>query len=172
MSRVAYICCVAELTLCLYFRQRPLQRCQAPPWKKSCLPITQVRAMSHINAADWICYLTIHSQSEKLGRGQSKQESYRYCRSESKHNSVHVRPAESPGLYKGNKMKYFEGFVFVSLGPKGVINDWRRFKLDNVDETVPQRKRELLRQMSSPREDDKERLNRKVFAHADRTSNR
>lgn len=69
-------------------------------------------------------------------------------------------------------MKYFEGFVFASLGPKGVINDWRRFKLDNVDETVPQRKRELLRQMSSPREDDKERLNRKVFGHADRTSDR
>lgn len=47
-------------------------------------------------------------------------------------------------------------------GPKGVINDWRRFKLDSVDQTVPQRKRELLRQMSSPRDDDKERLNRKM----------
>ncbi|XP_038574829.1 phosducin a [Micropterus salmoides] len=47
-------------------------------------------------------------------------------------------------------------------GPKGVINDWRRFKLDSVDQTAPQRKRELLRQMSSPREDDKERLNRKM----------
>uniref|UniRef100_A0A3Q0QRT6 Phosducin n=1 Tax=Amphilophus citrinellus TaxID=61819 RepID=A0A3Q0QRT6_AMPCI len=47
-------------------------------------------------------------------------------------------------------------------GPKGVINDWRRFKLDSVDQTVPQNKRELLRQMSSPREDDKERLNRKM----------
>lgn len=47
-------------------------------------------------------------------------------------------------------------------GPKGVINDWRRFKLDSVDPTVPQRKRELLRQMSNPREDDKERVNRKV----------
>lgn len=56
------------------------------------------------------------------------------------------------------------GFVrtSVSPGPKGVINDWRRFKLDSVDQTVPQSKRELLRQMSSPREDDKERLNRKV----------
>ena len=52
--------------------------------------------------------------------------------------------------------------VCVSAGPKGVINDWRRFKLDSVDQTVPQSKRELLRQMSSPREDDKERLNRKV----------
>ncbi|XP_031730754.1 phosducin-like isoform X1 [Anarrhichthys ocellatus] len=47
-------------------------------------------------------------------------------------------------------------------GPKGVINDWRRFKLDSVDQTVPQSKRELLRQMSNPREDDKERLNRKM----------
>ncbi|XP_059200901.1 phosducin a isoform X2 [Centropristis striata] len=45
-------------------------------------------------------------------------------------------------------------------GPKGVINDWRRFKLDSVDQTVPQGKRELLRQMSQP--DDKERLNRKM----------
>ncbi|AWP04662.1 putative phosducin-like [Scophthalmus maximus] len=47
-------------------------------------------------------------------------------------------------------------------GPKGVINDWRRFKLDSVDQTVPQKKRELLRQMSSPREDDKERPLRKM----------
>lgn len=47
-------------------------------------------------------------------------------------------------------------------GPKGVINDWRRFKLDSVDQTTPQTKRELLRQMSSPREDDKERVNRKM----------
>lgn len=56
----------------------------------------------------------------------------------------------------------FCGYFFESVGPKGVINDWRRFKLDSVDQTVPQSKRELLRQMSSPREDDKERLNRKV----------
>ncbi|KAM9323684.1 phosducin a [Pholidichthys leucotaenia] len=49
-------------------------------------------------------------------------------------------------------------------GPKGVINDWRRFKLDTVDQTVPQNKRELLRQMSSPREDDKERPVRKMSA--------
>ncbi|XP_026230969.1 phosducin a [Anabas testudineus] len=47
-------------------------------------------------------------------------------------------------------------------GPKGVINDWRRFKLDSVDQTVPQNKRQLLRQMSSPRDDDKERPNRKM----------
>ncbi|KAM9844558.1 phosducin-like [Aulostomus maculatus] len=47
-------------------------------------------------------------------------------------------------------------------GPKGVINDWRRFKLDSVDQSMPQSKRQLIRQMSSPREDDKERLNRKM----------
>ncbi|KAM4624031.1 phosducin a isoform 1-T3 [Polymixia lowei] len=46
-------------------------------------------------------------------------------------------------------------------GPKGVINDWRRFRLDSVDQTAPQNRRELLRQMSSPGE-DKERLNRKM----------
>ncbi|XP_047224895.1 phosducin a [Girardinichthys multiradiatus] len=49
-------------------------------------------------------------------------------------------------------------------GPKGVINDWRRYKLDSVDQTVPQKKRELLRQMSNPRDDDKERQNRKMSA--------
>lgn len=59
---------------------------------------------------------------------------------------------------------------FLSAGPKGVINDWRRFKLDSVDQTVPQSKRELLRQMSSPREDDKERLNRKVGRNTHWTS--
>lgn len=58
---------------------------------------------------------------------------------------------------------------FWPAGPKGVINDWRRFKLDSIDQTVPQSKRELLRQMSSPREDDKERLNRKVDVNTHRT---
>ncbi|KAM9720048.1 phosducin a isoform 2-T2 [Menidia menidia] len=47
-------------------------------------------------------------------------------------------------------------------GPKGVINDWRRFKLDSVEQTAPQTRRELLRQMSNPREDDRERLHRKM----------
>lgn len=60
------------------------------------------------------------------------------------------------------KTHCFVTLLCVSAGPKGVINDWRRFKLDSVDQTVPQNKRELLRQMSSPRDDDKERLNRKV----------
>ncbi|KAM3865911.1 phosducin-like [Diretmus argenteus] len=45
-------------------------------------------------------------------------------------------------------------------GPKGVINDWRKFKLDTADQSVPESKKELLRQMSIPREDDKERLTR------------
>uniref|UniRef100_A0A8C9R044 Phosducin n=1 Tax=Scleropages formosus TaxID=113540 RepID=A0A8C9R044_SCLFO len=36
-------------------------------------------------------------------------------------------------------------------GPKGVINDWRKFKLESTDqESLPPSKRELLRQMSSP----------------------
>ncbi|XP_055043172.2 phosducin b isoform X2 [Misgurnus anguillicaudatus] len=36
-------------------------------------------------------------------------------------------------------------------GPKGVINDWRKFKLESMDqEALPPSKRELLRQMSSP----------------------
>ncbi|KAM3603995.1 uncharacterized protein V6R79_004998 [Siganus canaliculatus] len=47
-------------------------------------------------------------------------------------------------------------------GPKGVINDWRRFKLDSMDQAAPQTRRELLRQMSGPREDDRERINRKM----------
>uniref|UniRef100_A0A8C5GVA7 Phosducin n=1 Tax=Gouania willdenowi TaxID=441366 RepID=A0A8C5GVA7_GOUWI len=40
-------------------------------------------------------------------------------------------------------------------GPKGVINDWRRFKLDSEDQNVPQNKKELIRQMSHPRDDDR-----------------
>lgn len=39
----------------------------------------------------------------------------------------------------------------TQTGPKGVINDWRRFKLESMDkESLPPAKRELLRQMSSP----------------------
>lgn len=41
--------------------------------------------------------------------------------------------------------------LHLYLGPKGVINDWRRFKLESMDqEALPPNKRELLRQMSSP----------------------
>lgn len=69
---------------------------------------------------------------------------------------------DDPWRFAFMKTRGFVTLVCVSPGPKGVINDWRRFKLDSVDQTVPQNKRELLRQMSSPRDDDKERLNRKV----------
>lgn len=54
----------------------------------------------------------------------------------------------------------------MPTGPKGVINDWRRFKLESMDqENVPSAKKELLRQMSSPsksKEDSRANLNRKV----------
>uniref|UniRef100_A0A673BUF0 Phosducin n=1 Tax=Sphaeramia orbicularis TaxID=375764 RepID=A0A673BUF0_9TELE len=45
-------------------------------------------------------------------------------------------------------------------GPKGVINDWRRFKLDSVDQTTPQTKRELLRQIKVGRHEDESCLKR------------
>ncbi|KAM8873933.1 phosducin b [Spinachia spinachia] len=54
----------------------------------------------------------------------------------------------------------------TQTGPKGVINDWRRFKLESMDqESLPAAKRELLRQMSSPsrpRDDAKANINRKM----------
>lgn len=53
------------------------------------------------------------------------------------------------------------------LGPKGVINDWRRFKLESMEqENLPAAKKELLRQMSSPnkqKDDSRANLNRKVL---------
>ncbi|KAF5906233.1 phosducin-like, partial [Clarias magur] len=53
----------------------------------------------------------------------------------------------------------------VSAGPKGVIHDWRKFKLESEDhESTPQKRRELLRQMSNPKannDDNCERINRK-----------
>lgn len=53
-----------------------------------------------------------------------------------------------------------------SIGPKGVINDWRRFKLESMDqENLPAAKKEILRQMSSPsgpKDDSRANLNRKV----------
>lgn len=59
-----------------------------------------------------------------------------------------------------------------SVGPKGVINDWRRFKLESMDqENLPLAKRDLLRQMSSPngpKDDSKANLNRKVQAETPR----
>uniref|UniRef100_A0A8C6R0C7 Phosducin n=1 Tax=Nannospalax galili TaxID=1026970 RepID=A0A8C6R0C7_NANGA len=54
-------------------------------------------------------------------------------------------------------------------GPKGVINDWRKFKLESEDgDSIPPSKKEILRQMSSPQsrddKDSKERISRKVRA--------
>ncbi|XP_010795981.1 phosducin b [Notothenia coriiceps] len=54
----------------------------------------------------------------------------------------------------------------TKTGPKGVINDWRRFKLESMDqENLPPAKKELLRQMSTPgkpKEDGRSALNRKM----------
>ncbi|NXL99816.1 PHOS protein, partial [Tyrannus savana] len=54
--------------------------------------------------------------------------------------------------------------------PKGVINDWRKFKLESEDgESLSLSKKEMLRQMSSPHrsfsrddKDTRERFCRKV----------
>ncbi|XP_036128769.1 phosducin isoform X2 [Molossus molossus] len=60
----------------------------------------------------------------------------------------------------------FEGQA-THTGPKGVINDWRKFKLGSEDsDSVPPSKKEILRQMSSPQsrddKDSKERFSRKM----------
>ncbi|KAM5144971.1 phosducin [Callospermophilus lateralis] len=58
----------------------------------------------------------------------------------------------------------FEGQA-THTGPKGVINDWRKFKLRSEEsESIPPSKKEILRQMSSPqsRNDSKERFSRKM----------
>ncbi|NXD69470.1 PHOS protein, partial [Eolophus roseicapillus] len=55
-------------------------------------------------------------------------------------------------------------------GPKGVINDWRKFKLESEDrDSLSLSKKEILRQMSSPHrsfskddKDTRERFCRKV----------
>ncbi|XP_004688632.1 PREDICTED: phosducin [Condylura cristata] len=51
-------------------------------------------------------------------------------------------------------------------GPKGVIHDWRKFKLESEDsDSIPPSKKEILRQMSSQGRDDKdskERVCRKM----------
>uniref|UniRef100_A0A8C4YLI6 Phosducin n=1 Tax=Gopherus evgoodei TaxID=1825980 RepID=A0A8C4YLI6_9SAUR len=52
--------------------------------------------------------------------------------------------------------------------PKGVINDWRKFKLESEDrDSLPLSKKEILRQMSSPHrslsKDDKD--TRERFSH-------
>ncbi|XP_046905831.1 phosducin b [Hypomesus transpacificus] len=59
-----------------------------------------------------------------------------------------------------------EELPVTHTGPKGVINDWRRFKLESMDQdSLPPQKRELLRQMSSPqkpKDDPRGCLNRKM----------
>ncbi|XP_011789579.1 PREDICTED: phosducin isoform X1 [Colobus angolensis palliatus] len=60
----------------------------------------------------------------------------------------------------------FEGQA-THTGPKGVINDWRKFKLESQDsDSIPPSKKEILRQMSSPQsrnsKDSKERVSRKM----------
>ncbi|KAJ1074583.1 hypothetical protein R6Z07F_011838 [Ovis aries] len=60
----------------------------------------------------------------------------------------------------------FEGQA-SHTGPKGVINDWRKFKLESEDsDSVAPSKKEILRQMSSPQnrddKDSKERFSRKM----------
>ncbi|OCT85457.1 phosducin isoform X2 [Xenopus laevis] len=55
----------------------------------------------------------------------------------------------------------------TNTGPKGVIHDWRKFKLISEDqESIPPSKKEILRQMSSPsskeEKDTKEKLSRKM----------
>ncbi|XP_069497486.1 phosducin isoform X2 [Ambystoma mexicanum] len=63
----------------------------------------------------------------------------------------------------------FEGSA-INTGPKGVIQDWRKFKLESEDlEAIPPIKKEILRQMSSPYraqgkedKDTREKLSRKM----------
>ncbi|XP_004578873.2 phosducin [Ochotona princeps] len=59
----------------------------------------------------------------------------------------------------------FEGQA-THTGPKGVINDWRKFKLESEDsDSIPPSKKEILRRMSSHNKDDKDakdRLGRKM----------
>ncbi|XP_049632553.1 phosducin [Suncus etruscus] len=58
----------------------------------------------------------------------------------------------------------FEGQA-THTGPKGVIHDWRKFKLESVDHALaPGSKKEIFRQMSSPQstEIQQERFGRKM----------
>ncbi|XP_076833038.1 phosducin a isoform X2 [Brachyhypopomus gauderio] len=52
----------------------------------------------------------------------------------------------------------------MHTGPKGVIHDWRRFKLESEDhDSMPEKSKELQQQMSnSNTKDGNERLNRKM----------
>ncbi|XP_001516854.1 phosducin [Ornithorhynchus anatinus] len=59
----------------------------------------------------------------------------------------------------------FEGQA-THTGPKGVINDWRKFKLESEDSDSVPSKKEILRQLSSPHrrdnKDSRERIRRKM----------
>ncbi|KAM6219543.1 phosducin [Rhynchocyon petersi] len=60
----------------------------------------------------------------------------------------------------------FEGQA-THTGPKGVIFDWRKFKLESEDsDSIPPSKKEILRQMSSPYSrddrDSKDKFSRKM----------
>ncbi|XP_039176551.1 phosducin isoform X1 [Crotalus tigris] len=70
-----------------------------------------------------------------------------------------------------NLEEEFEAPEAIHTGPKGVINDWRKFKLESQDEDhLPPSKRELLiRQISSPykcqsrdHRDTREKVSRKM----------
>ncbi|XP_059531470.1 phosducin [Myotis daubentonii] len=72
-----------------------------------------------------------------------------------------MEEAKNPSLEED-----FEGQA-THTGPKGVIHDWRKFKLESEDnDSVPPSKKEILRQMSSPQSrddrDSKERFSRKM----------
>ncbi|XP_008144186.2 phosducin [Eptesicus fuscus] len=72
-----------------------------------------------------------------------------------------MEEAKNPSLEED-----FEGQA-THTGPKGVIHDWRKFKLESEDnDSVPPSKKEILRQMSSPQsrddKDSKERFSRKM----------
>ena len=73
-----------------------------------------------------------------------------------------INCVDSPFEYKRKKI-----FFYFMPGPKGVINDWRKFKLESEDsDSFPPSKKDILRKMSSPQsrddKDSKERLSRKV----------
>lgn len=78
----------------------------------------------------------------------------------------------STSLVFSESLSRYKIIFSLSLGPKGVINDWRRFKLESLDqENLPPSKKELLRQMSSPnraKDDSRANLNRKVESNTPR----
>lgn len=84
---------------------------------------------------------------------------------------VHLAKAEGYLHYTFTYMVLYFIVLFIYTGPKGVIHDWRKFKLVSEDqEAIPPNKKEILRQMSSPykspnkeEKDTKEKFTRKVI---------